>query len=161
MGGEEPPATEKHSGGLEQPAGWALGQPLPLPGLLCPHLHGGPRAGVLRARCPKGALCSRSQPTQGFLRALILTRRAIDPCVLGLISLAWNLLEQGPHSWAAAPDPQDTGGPQLLSPRHCAEALCALTTTPADGRHYYHPCLTDEKTWCSERLGNLPKGTQQ
>ena len=40
--------------------------------------------------------------------------------------------------------------PERFCPRHCAKAFCAfspcLKTTPADGRYYYHLCLTDEKT---------------
>lgn len=52
------------------------------------------------------AVLSHSQPPQGSLRAQSSPRGLPIPGLLGLISLAWNLLEQGPHPWAAAPDPQ-------------------------------------------------------
>ena len=140
--------------GRRQPVGWTLPAlpPLPPP----PNFYVlsstvGREPGSETEHCAPRSWAVSLLAHQGSQKALILTRGLPVPGLLGLISLAWNLLEQGPHLNQLTKDLRvHVDKPECFCPSHWAKALCAffpcLETTPADGRYCHHLCLTDEKT---------------
>lgn len=86
--------------GWRQPAGWTLQALPPLPPPLSFYVltsTAGQELGSETEHCAPRSWAFSLLAPQGSQKALILTRGLPVPGLLGLISLAWNLLEQGPH----------------------------------------------------------------
>lgn len=90
-----------------------------------------------RPLCPRKTNAAPQSPP-GILKAPVLTQRTAHPWTPWPWLDGLDLLEQGPHPWAAAPDPLDTAGllslpppplsPVHFCPRQCAKTLCAFSS---------------------------------